>query len=174
MVTFQSPQQLGTTTWLIPWTSDQGSPTYRVFLDGVQVSTQLEASYILKLDTNVPVPIIEVLDTSTAVPSPAFPSYLIFGWNLDLNAAQYLIEQWTGSAYVTIGTINADTTKAWQVYATGILADETTAQWRITPIDAYGNNGTPVVFTDLMVRNPDVPAPTFTYNGAGPKTVTLS
>lgn len=177
MVTFLPTVQTGLNKWLISWTSDQvisSANPYRVCLDGVLVSTQLAASFELSVPAGGVVPIVEVLDVAALPISPAFPGYLILGWNLDSDAAQYRVEENVASVWTSRGTFPADPTSPWQSYSTALLADETTANWRVVPIDAAGNDGTLVTFTALMVRYPDVPAPTYAYNGSGPKTVTLS
>jgi hypothetical protein len=182
VVTFNQPQLLLTTgsgysTYRLSWTSNQtinnGNP-YRIYIDGVLVSTQVGATYDIRIGSNQN-PMIEVLDTTTAIPSPAFPGYLELGWVLDANAAQYRIDQMNNNGqWVTQATMNADSTSAWQEYTTPVLTDQATAQWRIVPIDAAGNAGTPVAFMALMVRYPDVPTPLWTYNGSIAGTLTLA
>lgn len=177
MITFLPTVQTGINKWLISWTSDQtinAANPYRICADGVLVSTQLAASYELSLPAGGAVPVIEVLDNAALPISAAFPGYLILGWNLDSDAAQYRIEEFVAAVWTARATIAAVAKSPWQQYSTNLLTDETTANWRVIPIDAAGNDGISVQFTALMVRYPDVPAPTYTYNGSGTKTVTLT
>lgn len=180
MVTFNQPILLLSTgqnsTYRLSWTSDQtisNANPYRVYQDGELISTQTSGT----LDVRVPIganPVFEVLDTTTAVAQSGFPAFLELGWVYDSDAVKYKIEQALNGVWSTIATIAADSTQAWQVYSTAALSDETTATWRVTPIDAAGNLGQAVNFIALMVRYPDVPTPNFVYNGSGAGTLTLS
>lgn len=180
MITFNQPLVLSSngtsSTYRLSWMSDQAisnANPFRIYVDGQLISTQTGNSIDIRVPTGSS-PTVEVLDTTTAVPQPAFPSYLELGWAFDPDAVQYQISAVVNGAWAVQATIAADSSNAWQVYATATLADETTAQWQVTPIDAAGNLGTPLQFLALMVRYPDVPVPTFTYNGSGAGTVTLS
>ena len=175
-VTFNQPVVISATQQLLSWTSDQVislSNPYRVYVDGILVSTQIGSEYTIAYEEGSN-PVIEVLDEAAAVPSPAFPRYLVFGWAGDPDADRYLIEKNEGAGFVTVETIANDLSRAWMTYSTGTLADETTHTWRITPIDAAGNSGTAVTFVTLLVGYPTPPDVNFTYNGSGAGTVTIS
>ena len=172
MVTFDQPQQLGPNTWRLSWSSDQTDPTYRVYLDGQLISEQTSEEYILRMDGSA-APIVEVLDVASDVPADAFPGYLRLGWAAHDDAAQYLVQKYNGASWDTIATFAADASKAWWTYNTPGLADETSHQWRIVPVDAAGNEGTAVSFTVLMVRNPDPPEVNYAYS-AGTGKVTIA
>lgn len=178
MVTFSEPVQTGLYTWDITWTSDQtisSSNPYRVYIDGVKVSVQTANTFSLVVQPGVPAPILEVLDRVEAVPQPAFPGYLVLGWNTDPDAVAYKVAYLSAfSGWLEYATIEVDLNKDFQSYSTPLLDDETDASWRITPIDAAGNEGaSAAVFSALIVRHPDVPNVSFTYDGSGPKTVTI-
>lgn len=173
MVTFGAPEQLGPNTWRLNWTSDEVDPTYWVYLDGVLVSTQTTEEFELQTE-GAYAPVVEVLDAADDVPSDAHPGILRLGWLPDADAAQYLVQQYDGAAWDTIATLAADASRPWWHYDTPGLADETTHTWRVLPVDAAGNQGTAVQFVALMVRHPDPPKVTFTYDGAGPGTVTIA
>jgi hypothetical protein len=55
-----------------------------------------------------------------------------------------------------------------------VLEDGATHRFRVVPVGQNGNDGTEQLFTLLMVRIPDPPAVTYTYNGAGAPTVTIA
>jgi len=176
MVTFDQPIQLSQDTFFLSWTSDQAislSNPYRVYEDGILVSTQIGNSYTVRA-YNGACPVIEVLDQVDAVPAPAFPPNLVFGWQGDSDAYSYKVEVDQGAGFVEVETFLNDPAASWMSYSTGTLADETTHTWRITPIDAAGNEGTSVTFVTLLVRYPTPPDVNFTYNGSGAGTVTIS
>lgn len=173
VIAFNEPQQTGPDCWVLSWTSDQVDPEFRVYLDGVLVSTQTSTEYQLRSEYGQLV-IVEVLDVAADVPSDAFPANMIQGWRRDSDAALYVIEEYVSAVWTERARIVPDEALDWLAYATGALTDETVAIWRVTPYDAAGNAGTAVSFSALMVRHPDVPNVEFTYNGAGTPTVTIA
>lgn len=162
--------QLSTYTWRITWGSTLGSPTYRVHVDGVLASTQTAASFDITVDDNWQ-PVVEVLDDSSD-PQPAFPAQLVLGWRTDSDAAEYRIEQKVAGVWTEHATV-ARSSAAYQSYTTPALADQTTHEWRVIPIDTAGNDGTAIAFSTLMVRHPDIPDVSFAYS-AGTGKVTIS
>ncbi|MEN6536338.1 MAG: hypothetical protein ABFD89_21960 [Bryobacteraceae bacterium] len=170
-ITLIDPVQLGAGLWSLSWTSTVGAP-YRVYRDGVLVSTQEATEFLVSVDDGDS-PLIEVLDADTVNPTDAHPPNLILGWQRDADAVQYLIEEYSGGAWVARDRIVPVSGSEWLTYSTGTLADVTSHQWRIKPIDAAGNSGTVLAFTVLMVRYPDPPAVTFTY-ASGTAKITIA
>lgn len=161
-VTINSVTDLGGGRWLLAFSSSAPPATFYLYADGVLLSTQTAGEYVLTVLDGV-VPTIEILDDAATDPQPAFPSYLTLGWITDADAARYRIEEYTGGQWVEVATV-AHNGQAWQSYATQALADETTHQWRVVPIDAAGNDGTAVAFVVLLVRYPDVPSVSYSYS----------
>ncbi len=170
-VTINEPVEITSTTWLLTWSSSLGSPTYRIYRDGVLVSTQTTTEYTLTISDGY-APVIEILDDATEA-QPAFPGVLVLGWRNDADAAQYKIEEYAAGVWVLRETVVLDSEVAWQSYTTPALADETSHTWRVTPVDAAGNSGTAISFVVLMVRHPDVPDVLMTYS-SGTAQVTVS
>ncbi len=171
MVTFDPPQQVGANLWRFTWTSDQMDPEYRVYLDGQLVSVQTAEQFDVKVEGEVS-PVLEVLDSEDDVPNDAFPPYLRLGWLPVSDAVRYLVQQYDGG-WVDVATLAAEADRAWYQYDTPGLADVTVHQWRVIPIDEAGNEGSALAFSVLMVRHPDPPDVTFTYDGAMAGTVTI-
>ena len=73
------------------------------------------------------------------------------------------------------GTVAADRPTgnyfAWQ---SRFLEDSASHRFRVVPVGANGNDGTPREFLVLMVRVPDPPAVAYTYNGTPANTVTIA
>lgn len=174
-ITLNEPVQVGAGLWLLTWTSDVGAP-YRVYRDGVIVSTQESAEYYASVDDG-DVPVIEVLDADTESPSDAHPPKILLGWQRDADAVWYLVEEYSGGEWTERARIVPASlpgvSPAWLAYSTGTVADVTSHQWRVTPYDAAGNAGTALSFTTLMVRYPDPPAVTFSYD-SGTAKVTIA
>jgi len=104
-----------------------------------------------------------------------FPARRTLVWNrsIDADVAHYRIEQQReAEGYTEIGIVNADDT-TWQYhYLTPRLDDLTNYDWKITPVDSLGVDGTPVAIgPELIVRNPDAVEFTVTaeYDGVGTK-----
>ena len=171
MVTFNPPTSLGSGAYLITWSSDQVSPTYRVYLDGVLVSTQTVASSVLRAEGTAP--ILEILDVPDDVAADAFPDHFTLGWITSTNTSRYRIEKYSNGAWTATATVAASS-DPWQSWSTPRQDDETSVQWRIVPIDSAGNDGTATAFTETMVRNPDIPSVSFAWNGSGSNTVTVT
>jgi hypothetical protein len=160
-------------TWELSWASTLTSPTYRIYVDGVRVSVQTQAVYRV-MTGGAWSPVVEILDDPDEVPKPAFPGAFVLGWETDPDAWKYRIERKVDGTWTEYATLLCDQSKGWQSYSTPVLSDGVVHEWRIVPVDAAGNDGTAVEFTTLMVRYPDVPAVTHTYNGALTRTVTIT
>ena len=75
--------------------------------------------------------------------------------------------------YATIATVTHDGSWSYSL-RTGRLDDLSEYTWRITPIDAVGNEGTPeTIGPELIVRRPDPPEFELTFNTPA-TTVTFS
>jgi hypothetical protein len=170
-LTMNPPVQVSDDLWLLSWTSTWNHP-FRVYRDGLLVSEQDARQYLAHIAPGES-PIFEVLDNPALHPSPAYPPYLFLGWKADSDAVQYRVEENVASVWTLRALVTAQAGEDWLTHATGVLVDETQAEWRVIPVDAAGNQGTAKTFTVLMVRYPDPPSVTFTYN-AGTGAVTLA
>jgi len=91
---------------------------------------------------------------------------LEFVRSLDPSIERYRIEQKVGSgAWTILGYVRDNPTQWSYRYQTGRLLDLTSYSWRVVPMNAAGNDGTPVSLgpggggAEFIVRTPD--APTF-------------
>ena len=166
-LTYQGPG-----LWLVSWTSDLSTPTFRIYQDGVLVSRQTDTEYLVRADGSV-FPVLELLDDADEIPNEAHPGEFYLGWENESDAARYKIEEYSGGEWTQRALILNSDERPWITYATGPLADETSHQWRITPVDSAGNEGTLISFTKLMVRYPDPPQVTMTYD-SGTAKVTIT
>jgi hypothetical protein len=162
-----------TYTWELSWESTLPTPTYRVYVDGVLVSSQAGNSYRLMTGGNWS-PVVEILDDPDEVPQPAFPGAFVLGWETSTDVWKYRIDEKVLGVWTEYATVLCDSSRGWQSYTTPTLADGQTHEWRVVPFDAANNEGAAVAFATLMVRYPDVPVVTHTYNGALTRTVTIT
>jgi hypothetical protein len=111
-------------------------------------------------------------DSTGTAESVLYPPYLILQWRGDDDAESYLIQQYVDSAWSDIANV-AEDNKGYYQYQTVALTDATTHQWRVLPVDHYGNEGTPVQFDMFLVRNPDTPSYAVTWD-AGTNEIVVS
>ena len=97
-------------------------------------------------------------------------------WFLDESAANnydyVLVEEniatvWTQRAKIHVSTL------AWYTFWSRFLEDDTSHQFRITPYAKDGNAATATAITVHVVRIPDAPSVTITYNAVG-RTLTIA
>jgi hypothetical protein len=161
MLTIQPPDYRGPGTWFFWWSSTLTAPVYRVYVDGVLVSTQEAAEITLPLRGGETV---EILDDPLAVPADAFPAVAVLGWPADPDAVRYLVEEYVDAAWVERDMLYAQTDEPWIAWTSRVLEDVTTHQFRVTAYDAAGNASTALALSVFMVRAPEPPAVTYVYN----------
>ena len=171
-VTETEPTSLGGNTYLLNYTSDLGgTPTFRIWMDGIKIAETTETSFQVYVEGDSPY--FEVRDDAN---NPSLFSVSSVGnlWWLSVSGTEfYAVEEyvasvWTEKARVYHGTASA---YAWN---TRPLEDETTHQFRIIATGSDGNTTTAASWSGLMVRRPDVPTLTWVYNGSTPKTLTAT
>lgn len=162
---------LGNGLYELTWSSTLTTPTFYVYRDGNLVLTTPATSLIVFVPAGDS-PVYEVLDDPAGVPTEAYPGYMILAWYASAGAASYRIDQFVGAAWNTLINID-DAGQGTFQYRTGTLPDGQTSQFRVVPIGLNGNAGTPAVFASLIVRHPDPPNVTMTFNTVG-TTVTIA
>lgn len=143
------------------WTSSLGSPVYSIYRDGLLIGTTASESMRLYVAPGEQ-PHIEVLDAGGGLVYSA-PGRVWLSWYPDTSAAHYLIEQAPAGVFSFVATVT-ESGLGYYRFLTTWLADGYDGQWRITPVDAAGNEGTPLAFVVVQVRHPDVPSVSYTYD----------
>lgn len=177
-VTFNKPELCpDTMCWRVSWTSTETAPvTFRVFRDGQQISSFTSPDQSGEITVSVPPGehvVIDVLDTASQVPAKVFPARMTVHWESVSDAVKYRVEEFVASVW-TLRQEIVDSGAGAYTWLSRDLEDVTTHQFRVIPVDAADNQGTALTFSTLMVRYPAPPDVTFSYDGAGPKTVTIS
>jgi len=170
-VTLNSPRKIGPRSWELSWSSDLPEPTYRVYRDGVLVATTSARSMIFTVSPSE-YPVVEVIDDATARPQSAHPSRITLHWHKTAATAKYLIDQQVGGEWTRRKEVLADG-REYHQWRSGGLEDDQTHQFRVTPVGTNGNPGDPLDFSVLMVRHPDPPQTTMTYD-APTRTVSVA
>jgi hypothetical protein len=166
MITYNPIQQIDMLSFLLSWSSSQPPPvSFRVYREGVEVysvtSDDGTGEYLLTVGVGE-FPFVEVLDQDCSRPSIAFPGRLTLNWHSVSGAESYQIQQYD-SGWLTKQT-QIDEGQGVFLYSSDWLDDVTTYEFRIVPVDSVGNLGTPITFSAEMVRHPDVPAVTYSYD----------
>lgn len=165
------------TTIKISFVSDATPPIpFRVYVGGVLVSSWTAPTTAGEINLTIPpgdAPFVEVLDKACANPSIAYPGRITLQWTTVTSAARYRIDEYVATVWTERATLtdNGEGSFSW---VSRWLEDVTTHQFRVVPISSAANEGTPITQTVLMVRHPDPPSVTYTYNGAGTPTVTIA
>jgi len=163
---------LGGGAWRLAWVSSVVGATFYLYRDGVLVLTTRLTSTVVAVGGSES-PVYEVLDDAAERPAAAHPPYAVLAWYASPAAAEYRVEELLAGEW-TERTVVPDDGSGYFTWRSGVLADGQTHQFRVTPIGDNGNTGTAKSWSLLMVRVPDVPLVTYTYNGAGAGTVTIA
>jgi hypothetical protein len=153
----------------LPWETLLAGP-YRIYVDGVHVKTTYQRRYPLHVDTELP-----VVDVLTAEEDPtledARSARIILTWWPSPLAVIYRVEQYIDYMWVTLAEI-PDRGEAFFEFVTEPLADDTQHQFKVIPIHASGAEKPELLITHQMVRAPDPPDVTVTYqDGSGKVTI---
>lgn len=116
--------------------------------------------------------VIDVVDSNSSAQPTAPAQYparrvLSFIRSSSPTIAKYRIEQQqNGGGWTAVGVI-ADNPGSWVYnFTTPRLVDLSTYAWRVVPMDAAGNDGTPVMLSgESIVRTPDAPTFSATFSG---------
>lgn len=165
-------------------TSDlAGGPIYfHWYLDGQYCGRSTVPEHTLYLDAGdqASVVAIDTLDSDFDVHENApagWPARETLWWVRSLaDAVEYyrIDQQVDGGAWSVLGYVPAVPGQWAYEYLTPRLVDLSTYAWRIVPVDTAGNEGTPLELpARRMVRRPDAPDFTITYNQSE-TTVTFS
>ena len=182
MITSYQGQRIGSTTVVTVVSDLSGVIYYHWYLDGTWMGRTTAASFSFLLETEDQGR-VEVIDTSDAAFDPVadaplmFPARRTLWWTRSLSAdvARYRVEELKGAGtWIALGEVVAEADRWDYAYLTGRLDDLTNYHWRVVPVDAAGNDGTPIQLTqlpELIVRVPDAPQFTVTYGPNWDRTV---
>ncbi len=166
-------------THQITVTSDlTGVIYYHWYKDGQYLTRTQSNKYSLYLPPNSQSRVV-VLDTNDPDFDPIlnnpdkFPGFRTIHWirSLSADVDRYRIEENKDGG----GWVEKETSKhnknQWVYYWTsGFLADLSDYQWRVIPVDVYGNDGDAITFgTEKIVRIPDAPNFNITYDDVSDK-----
>ena len=161
-VTIEQPQRVGPGAWRITWSSDLSDPTFYVYRDGRLIATTALTSLVFTIAAGES-PVIEVFDDAATLPSTAFPGRVTLAWYAIAAVDHYRIDEYVASVWTQRRRIRDDGSGYFR-WRSRFLKDVTSHQFRVVPVGTNGNAGTATSFTVLMVRHPDPPNLTTSYD----------
>jgi len=155
--------------WQFAWS---GTPTWRIYLDGELIAGPLSTPFFQFNGPgyvgNTPPP-LEIWEGSAEPQSEQNPAFFTLQWRGIPTAAAYVIEQFqggSGGSWVEIDHL-FEVGSGYYTWQEVGLADDTVHLFRVIALSQGGQEGTPVEFSALMVRNPAPPDVVCTINSAG-------
>lgn len=174
-VPFTSIDKIGSNNWTYTWDPNTTTSPYRPYLRGellVNESTTATEYTVSGTDLLEPPP-LEVLDATDTVAAQnlRYSPLLTLQWRGDTDAGIYRVEEKVSSVWTLRRTVQ-ETGAGYYRYESATLADITTHNFRIIPVDPLGVLGNPLPVDVFMVRNPAVPSISLSYSsGTGDVTV---
>lgn len=152
--------------FILKWVDDVEEPTeYSVYREGKLIDL-ITCNGIGSVYLTIGVgesPFVEVFRTGERLPRKAYPGHLDLNWMAVGGAEAYRIQKLNGIIWTTVADINETGLGAF-IYLTDWLSDGDVHQFRMLPIDAANNVGTALEHDVLMVRHPDVPNVSYSYD----------
>ena len=160
-VTIDSYKLISENNYELKWSSDLSSPLYYIYKGGSLFLTTYkeELEIILQPGENS---VIEILDTAAA-PTTIYRDRVALWWYAVDDVDYYCVDEYVDAEWVQRARIPEDNRRAYQ-WITRSLEDVTEHKFRIVAVGINGSESTAREYTLLMVRNPDVPELTYTYD----------
>lgn len=161
-VTYESTRTTGFTSVLLTYSSDLGgTPLFYLYQNGVLVSITTATQWTFTVEAGVQIQ-IEVFDADTT-PSAVYPGRMTLTWDEAAATSHYVIEEFVDAAWTERAQV-VDQGESYFSWVSRFLEDVTSHQFRVTPVGTNGVAGPQRAFTALMVRYPDVPDVSYTYD----------
>ena len=158
-------------TILLTATSDQSSPSYRWWVDGLHVATTTAGTLELSVSGQARVDCYDDATEPGTLPARRVVWFTRGGGDV----ARVRLEQSDdgGSTWSELAEFGAGSSWSWEI-TTPRLDDLTSYLWRAVPVDAAGNDGTAREgLSELVLRTPDAPTWSMSYS-AGTNRVTFA
>ncbi len=163
-IAFTNITKVGSQSWRFEWAATT-SP-YRVYWNGTLLDTVTALEYIIEENGYLTEPpALEVLDANDTddAENIAYPPRLVIQWRQVSDVLSYGVREKVGATWTARATVGENNLGYYR-HETPALDDITTADWRVVAIDSLGNESDPLEFDAFVVRNPDPPDITITYD----------
>ena len=161
MIDFDSIQQISDTTWLFSWS---GAGPWNIYLEGVLLKGNTTATTHELTGGSIDAPSLEVVLTTDEAQNVTYAPRIVLQWEKSSDSAAYRIYSYISSTWKQVGRITESGNQRYYRYTTPSIADGTTYNYRVVPVNKYETEGTPLSFEVFHVRNPRTPAVDVTYS----------
>jgi hypothetical protein len=154
-------------SWTFSWAAVLPAAVYRVVLFGKQLTSTTATTYTYA-GPGFPIypPPLEIVSGTQLALSEQFSPYIYLQW-YGVSCSNYLVQQYSGSVWATVQSIKE--VGQWiYTYASPVLADTVTYQYRVIAQDSLGNQSSPRQWVQLMVCPPRSPDGTVTVSYSNP------
>jgi len=172
-VTYDNPVNVGGNSWRLSWTSDSEDPCFYIYdlCAGRLIATTTDTSIVVALEAGARL-VVEVREAAYTKIPRGYPRQITLFWFRVTATSYYLVEEYVVDTWTARARVY-DTGAGSFRYVTRYLDDETSYQWRVTPVGTNGNSGTAKAWTVLVVGYPDPVAATLAHDDETVK-VTIS
>jgi len=171
-VTLESPRWISATRVRISWTMD-GATAY-VRRDGARIYRGPETSLAITVEPGES-PTVWVSDEGWGDDDAHYPTRAQLSFFVDESSddvESIRVQEYAGGEWVTRKTIAPDG-RAWYLWESDYLADETEYLWRVQLVGANGNTTETESLVLFLVHYPEAPDVGFTYS-PGTNEVTIT
>ena len=159
-VTISSQTWQNDTTLVVEYSTDGDGPFY-IWRDGRFIATTYLETWTFHVASGE-YPVLDIMDED-ADPATAYPGKMLLFWWAGTVVDYYRVDEYVSEAWVERAKIY-ETSKPCYQWETRWLEDVTYHQFRIVPVRTNGNAGTATTRRFFMVRHPDTPAVTATWD----------
>ena len=159
-IAFDTITQVNTEKWQFDWSE---SDTWNVYLDGILLSTTTDNTYTIEqTGASAISPALEVMSSSSVADNVKYPPRIVLQWQKSDNTQTYNVQEYVSSAWKTRQRIRNKGSRYFS-FQTFAMTDVTSNQWRVIPVNKFAVEGTPLLLTTFLVRNPAPPQAAITY-----------
>lgn len=153
-------------SWDLTW--PVGTTPYSVYLDGELLTDSLTTEAYTVSDPRYvdDAPPVEIVSAGETAQSTSYPPKVVIQWRGLQAADGYEVQEWDGSAWVTVGTLE-EVGAGYYTWESDALSDVTTHQHRVRAFSHAGQNGVAIAFDSFVVRTPPPPSVALSIDGSG-------
>jgi len=157
-------------TAILTLSSTKADPVYRIYRDGVLVQVTKSNRIVVPLPDGGSVT-MDMRDDGDP-PGPSTESFIVLEWDAIANTFFYSVEQLIASVWTRIATVFDDGSASFR-FTTPQLDVDVSVQFRITPVNLFNVDGTPITPTVTISGAPVPPDVTYTFSDST-KVVTVA
>lgn len=159
-ITEYTTTRVGANTWRARASSDVTGASFYWYRNGRLVARGVLPFFDFEVSPGESVR-VDVYDSAEDVPPVSYPGRALLEW--ENRGGRYRVDEWLDDAWVSRGVVGPSARGSLQ-WPSGVLADGALHQFRVVALGADGNAGEGRVFGVMMVRLPDPPGGSVSYD----------